>query len=553
MALSKKISCRQAIQRFYDIEEAVALARPYSAAVLSYAVDFLYEEGVLCYLHTNGTANEIRVLDVHNAANTEHVLNMANILPRIIRDVQGRKYGPAAQISLLHYSSGILAMLVEVRKEPIGERLVPWLVVLDVTLQRHEHGRVRFCTELDSAHRIFVRHTESFLFFGTHTYRWGDGYRRWAVHIVDLRSRKLLTADPAILDLAGHDIGQSICFEIFHGHLYAVSNMVSFEDREDEQTSFYMWVCLPPTGKVVRPRPHWIWRRQHNEGPIHDLWTQISLRQDKQTGQLMIFECRREWRGGASDSVRTCYCRPLLSDIQSSSGSSEPPIYAPSERRLPRDVHAEYTSEDDCLQKIDFILANVRYRTYNSYASTFLDLVNDPQRDPPYGIPQDQLRLRTRSRKRKGPLDDRGMLIPLETSSGEPIPGSEERFISRRIELWPPDNVSEAVGSLLRSSTDIAGIRAMADERSLVYLADVKDNLPVIILISFDPNIRIPSMQRPDGEGTKSQLGGSEAPIRVDQWQAEGKNKDAIPGGNKPSFRVEEAMHLAIDQGYWFR
>jgi hypothetical protein len=581
LAFSGKISFRQAIGRLYDIKEAIALAEPYSAAILSYSATFLYREGFLCYLH----ANEIRVLDVHSGDKEERVFNITNILPRVIPDFI---VGAAAHISLLHYSAGIIAILVE-------DGQFPWLIVLDVTTPGHKHGRVRLRAQLESTRRLFVRHNGTILFYGTHSAVGRHGYHQWAVHIIDLQNGKPLTEKAVVLeDFAGYDIGQSVCFEIFQDHLYAVSSLVSFEDEEVDWTSFYVWICLPPTGHASRPQLNRVWRRQHREGPINDTWTDMSLREDEATGQPMIYECRREWRNGCSDNIRTYYCRPLpfpaeaavLTESPSvtslpspsssmssgfSSGSSpslpsntmlpdEPltktldenskPNYAPPERRLPRHVHAEYGPEDDASQRRDFILARTKYRTYNPSACAFLDLVNDPQQFSV--IPQDRLRVRISSRKRKCPFDDGGRLIPREVSpSGEVIQGSEERFISRGTKLWPPDDAPEDVSNLLCPSKTAAGIHAVADDRSLVYSINVEGGHQAIVLISFDPRIRIPSM-RPVGEGRK--------PIDIRQPDAiplvgdyEEKSRSArLSTSGKSSFRTEDAMHIAISRGFWF-
>lgn len=573
----------------------MALARPYSAAILSYATPFtfLYQEGVLCYLYND----DIRVLDVHQAEDVEQVLNTTNILLRIIPGLEADDiYANAVQVSLLHYSAGVLAILVDIQ----GGR-DPWLIVLDVTPQGHKRGRVRLRTQIQSSRRLFVRHNGSYLFYGTHSVISHHGYHQWAIEVVDLKTGKLLTRKPTVLDnFAGNDIGQSVCFEIFQDHLYAVSSLVSFEEEEVDWTSFYMWACLPPTGHVGRPRLNRIWRRQHREGPINDTWTDMSLRQDEATGELMIFECRREWRNGGSDNFRTYYCHPLPSPAEavkltwasssppssssstgSSSGPSAPlpsnimlpnepltttldedskPNYAPPELRLPRHVHPEYSPEEAVSQRRDFILARTKYRTYNPSASAFVDLVNDPPQNSQTAIPPDRLRVRISSRKRKCPFDEGGRLIPREvSSSGEPIPLSDERFVSRGTKLWPPDDAPEDIVSLLCPSKTAAGVHAAADERSLIYSVNTGEGeTKAIVLISFDPRIRIPSM-RPLGEVHFEE---SKAPVDIEQprvGDVKGKSKSVVlgrdgPGSTpKPSFRTEKAMHLTINRGYWFR
>jgi hypothetical protein len=129
-----------------------------------------------------------------------------------------------------------------------------------------------------------------------------------------LSNGRNLTSNSLVLkDFAGSDIGQTVCFEIYQGQLYAVTNQVNFDEDEEmgSWASFYVWDCLPPTSDLERPRLRKIWRRLHIEGPINDTWTTISLRKDESTGRLLILECRREWKEGKSDNVRTYYTQPL--------------------------------------------------------------------------------------------------------------------------------------------------------------------------------------------------------------------------------------------------
>ena len=56
-----KITYREALRRFFTLNEAVATANPYFAAVLSYGNAFIYNQGFLCYIHSD----EIRIFNVH--------------------------------------------------------------------------------------------------------------------------------------------------------------------------------------------------------------------------------------------------------------------------------------------------------------------------------------------------------------------------------------------------------------------------------------------------------------------------------------------------------
>lgn len=117
MAFANQISFREAIGRLYDRREAVSLANPYSVAIIAHAKTFLYQHGVLCYIDNN----YIRILDIHRAEKTEQIWNIKYTLNRIFQ--QSDDY---AELSLLHYCAGVLAILVYMNE-------LPWLIVLDIT------------------------------------------------------------------------------------------------------------------------------------------------------------------------------------------------------------------------------------------------------------------------------------------------------------------------------------------------------------------------------------------------------------------------------------
>lgn len=610
LALRKKIGYREAIGRLYDINEAFATAQPYSVTVLSYGETFLYNQGFLCYIH----ANEIRVLDVHSAKDVEQVLNIKTVLRRVFPDLIPEEED-SVQLSLLHYNDGIVAFLCE-----ICDRGESWLIAVDVTEDR-KSGRVRVCKQLQSTRRLFVRHNQAYLYYGTHSALGTHGYHEWSIQCVNLKDRKDITQRPIVLDgFAGSEIGQTVCFDIYKDHLYAVTNQVNFEEEEVDWTSYYVWACIPPSKDLRSVKLNRIWRRQHREGPINDTWTDISLRKDEATERLLILECRREWKDGRSENVRSYYTQPLLSPeeisqnghklnisekqeqsqlAESASSVSSPlsdsrppsmrflpdepltmtldssskPNYEPPKERIGRHVHAEYSLEEVTLLRRDFILAKTKCRTYNPSASAFLDLVNDPKQDSGYSIPRDRLRIRTVSRKRRCPIDEdgdegeKGMLFkPKLRADGSPIEWSEERFVSRGIKLWPPDNAPEELSELLCPSKRTGRVHAIADERSLVYSADTPGmEEQAIILISFDPKIQFAGLKRLSS-ATVIQAAKVKDPIGIERPRAGDDSRkrkatfldqDAAdsesPRHPTPSFRTEPAMHFGIKRGYWLR
>lgn len=595
------MSFRRAIGRIHDMQQAVAMAEPYSVAVLSYAATFIYRDGILSYI----IDNEIRVLNVHQADRTEQVVDIHNILRRIIPTYrQQETANRSAQITFLHYSSGILAFLVEI--DGIAHA---WLVLLDVTPGCSR--RLKFIRQLDCTRRLFVRHNGIHLFYGVHSFVDASGELLWAVQWVDLARNTNSDMPPTILDkLAGTEIGHNVCFEIFDNHLYAVSNTIDSEEEALNWRSYYEWICIPPAFNQSRARMTRIWRRDHLEGPINDTWTEMSLRMDEATGRPMILECRREWREGRSDHVRTYYAEPLqpASELaftgavqdeadhaetrvtQSSSSSSNStipfsgggigpsnitlpaplPLNGPSaedlarHKRIGKHVHSEYTG--GCCTRREFILAKTKYRTYNFAARSFVDLVNDPEPNNRVGAATDRLRLRINSRKRKCTLSgDEHVAKHCKLDTG-PISSTEKDDESDNVRLWPADDADEDLIRLLCPTRQATNIHAIADERSLIYSVDTDvPHRQAIVLISFDPQIRLPCMhsRRNDSRQSASASIGISLLGPEDAKKSSMRQKCSIfspcssaaatnSGNSKSSVRTEAAMHLSIDKGYWF-
>lgn len=583
------VSYRHALGWLVDVREAVALANPYSAAIVAHAATFLYQGGVLCYVF----ANEIRIWDVHHAEPMERVLNIRKALRRIVPGfARAEELGAQIELGLLHYSMGMVSMVVEMQ----GEQ--PSLIVLDVTPKGHKRrkgGRVRFARQLTSTRRLFVRHNESYIFYGVYSRVGTDGYPQWTIEWADLRAGyQGPPAKPIILsNFPGSDIGQSVCFELFRDRLYAVTNRMDSNEDELHWVSYYEWTCIEPDPNVRRPRIHRVWRRNHKEGPIMETWTDMFLRENEKTGEIHIYECRREWLHGASDSTRTCYITPLKesqsvtvggtdellsstfgsvslessgpngsddsrvaegSERRQSHGERDDPLSGIGLQRLDKFVHSEYSPGATC-PRYDFILARTRFRTYNASASTFMDLVDDSPVPASSSSPSGRLRVRICSRKQLGSC------VATSKSSAASGFSSDNRYVSRGTKLWPPDDAPPEIFKLVSPGGSTNVIQAAADERSLIYSVDIGDH-KALVLISFDPKIKLSSM-RPlnkassgDTPRTAMACPTKTCPkaIKVgDRWVAALESVGVEASQSQPTIRTEPAMHLNLDQGIWLR
>ncbi|KAL4944305.1 hypothetical protein BDV06DRAFT_111476 [Aspergillus oleicola] len=586
-----KSGYRKAIGRLYDIKESFATAQPYSASVLGYGSSFLYAGGSLCYIFND----EIRALDVRGASRVEQVLNLPNVLRRAIRDCNSET--GTARVSLMNYSNWVVAFLVE-----LDDRPEAWLLALDLKPRStyEKGGRLRLRVPIESTQRLFVRHSRSCLYYGSHSAVGTHGHTQWEVNCADLNTGKIISPNMIVLDrFAGNEIGQTVCFEVYRDHLYAISTLVDFEEEEVDWTSYYVWICLNPSLTIPKDgvRTQRTWRRQHREGPINDTWSDLSLREDEATGQLMILECRREWRNGGSENCRTYYVQPLPApadvdkqqppaDYYLTPFPDEPltktldawckPNYERPRKRLRRHYHPEYEGGVEPKPRRDFILAKTKFRTYNISASSYCDLVNDPLPKVRGGelVPRDRIRVRTVSRKRKCPINEegvgveRGLLFKRELSEadGRLVENSEERFETRGVHLWPPDDAPPELNHLLCPSKRTGQVQALGDDRSIVYSVNQDGLEPsdqAIILINFDPGLRLPGLKRlnfgsqSSGPEKVEEAVGIERPHVGDVGQDRTSMHTTVAGKwanqNVPAVREEPAMYLHIGRGFWFR
>jgi hypothetical protein len=486
----------------------------------------------------------------------------------------------------MNYSDWVIAFLVE-----LDNGREAWLLAVD--LQREssygKRGRLRLRAQLESTQQLFVRHNRSYLYYGTHSAVGAQEHSQWEVNCADLNTGELNSENMVVLDkFAGMEIGQTVCFELYQDHLYAVSNEQTYQVEELQWTSYYSWICLDP--KLRMPRTHRIWRRQHREGPINNFWSDLSFKEDEASGQPMILECRKEWRDGGSENCRTYYIQPLPApaDVDKQQPTSEyytaaipdeplaklldensKPVNERPRKRLRRHYHSEYDGGSEPKPRRDFDLTKTKFRTYILSASSYLDLVDDPLPGG-RGVSRDRLRLRIVSRKRKCPIDEEGiegdpglLFKPDLEADGRLVENREERFTSRGVHLWPPDEAPQELNDLLCPSKRTGQVQAIADDRSIVYSVN-KDNLEpgnqAIIFINFDPALRLPGLSQMDLDNptdkpvkTEAAIGIERPGVRPERAAMHTTVAGKQTSQNLPSVREERAMYLDIAHGFWFR
>lgn len=512
-----------ALRRVAKRREAFATVNPYSVATIGFGDAYLYCKGVLCYT----LDDQLRVLNLHDSACREAVVSIPGMLSSAISEIACNTKGV---FQVLYCSDNIISCAYKTS----GLDASSWLIAFSI-----ETSEVLVVEELDSTERLFVRHDGQYLYYGTHSELGSDNHKKWVIHGYSLTEREWFNHKVRLPDMVGSEIGSTVCFELNNGYFYALSNQTSFEVEEIDWTSFYHCIRFPLASPcedlTERTKNQSMWRRQHEEGPIDDRWTNLRLDMDENTGELRIIESRKEWYHGASRSQRTYYTTPIVfpsefdapsSSANTQSSTSEDcnsyndrdlsaypddpllqllvdddnPNYMPSQKRLPQFVHPGH----DGSSNQTFTLAKSRIRYYDSSSSTFLDVVDDPLPTDWQG--KQRLRLRAGSRTIAPPLvyppnhPSKAGLLCLPADVEDAL---SQMYKQSDVTYWPPAQDPEVANEaldelykLLNPPTHLGNVEGTADERSLVYVTGGYDSPQAIIFVSFDPAIKLAGLKK---------------------------------------------------------
>lgn len=300
-AKSRGCGYAKALRSVAKRREALATVSPFTVATIGFCDDYLYCKGILCY----SLDDEVRILDLHHSGDEETVVSISGLLTRAVSDIHANSKGV---FQILYYSDQIISCIYK----SLGPDLPAWLIVFCL----EEQAILISPERLDSVEKLFVRHNKDFLFYGTHSEIDADGHKKWMIQGYDFRNRKWFDEKIHLSEMAGSEIGQSVCFEIFGEYLYAISNQTSFECEEIDWTSFYHGyrfpLVAPCKDHLEKTNDEDMWRRQHQEGPIDERWMSMQLDVDEVTGKLKIIEARKEWYQGSSKSQRNYYTTDII-------------------------------------------------------------------------------------------------------------------------------------------------------------------------------------------------------------------------------------------------
>ncbi|KAK4219132.1 hypothetical protein QBC37DRAFT_151646 [Rhypophila decipiens] len=493
------------LRRLIKRREAISSVSPYLVAVVGYAQEWIYENGVLCYIRER----ELRVLDLHRSAQSEMVVSIRGLLDEaLVESRQSTRY----RFQLLYCSHNIISCLYT---HHISRRM-NWIVVFNA--KEHKIVTVR---QLSTAYKIFVRNNDKFLYFGTYTEIGPQGDKNWILKAYDIKAEHWIEGSFVLTDFLGSDIGTTVCFEILGDHFYGLSNRLDPAVEEKDWTGYYTCFrfSLDPTGfrnveKVPRER---LWRRQHTDGPIDERWSFIRLFKDETTSQLKVVEARKEWLSGQSSAKRTYYTKEISfedetpgsksgtdlcnSDSQSGAGKVDQTLCRGPPSRDPHMVHVG----DDASKSLMFTASKCPLRSYHSSCQTFIDLVDDPASLDPE---KQRVRIRGGSRRRWTPveLQQRKLLQTLGTDPSQHTLDQkiEDIFKHEDVIFWPPDEdpsqPNPALSQLyqvLNPPSYSGNIDGVWDERSMLYATG--GSVKALVFISWDPALYLDGVvQYPD-------------------------------------------------------
>lgn len=412
-----------------------------------------------------------------------------------------------SRLSLLYYNDEIVTVLNEKKGRPSSGH------ILAISTRSGLGDRDRLIIDpvfIEDTHKIFARHTSKYLYYGVCNSMFSRRHHEWEIQGIDLTENRILPCNSTLQlrGFYGTDIGSTVAFEIHDDHFYAVSNQTSFEVEEIDWTSFYHCMKFPlnsPTPDSLQSNRK-LWRRQHEEGVMHDSWTDLSLQVDEATNGVMIIEARREYQKVCSRQIRTFYISEFVSDplsisstegspvIEASTGPLLPwgdayipildatndPNYAPAEPRYNWNFHREVPLLGSCNNPSmrTFILARTKYRGYSYSAGAFLDLVEDDSCCKNPGTPP-CLRLRIGSR-RVAPDNWKSLQQTTPQLLSTPAQENDVAYRHSAIRMWPPSasrcRCSQRLHRIMNppdpagSFTSARCVTGAMDERSLVYM-----------------------------------------------------------------------------------
>ncbi|KAK3402835.1 hypothetical protein B0T20DRAFT_399253 [Sordaria brevicollis] len=305
--------------------QSISSVTPYLAAVVGLGEDWIYRNGVLCYIRQG----QLRLLDLHGSAIDETVVNIRLLLDEAVPDCRNvRNY----RLRPLNVSNSIVSCLYYYKRpcscfsarnscSRICNAYVGSLVVFNA--QTCKILTAPYLVDLDPK-KVIVRNDDKVLYIIRTSHHHGGlaigpeeydiAADKWdKIDFSLFNNRQTLNYDP-YYDFQPVDINITNSFEIFDDGFYFLSNDIELEEDERDWTSQYAGVHIhPPFHFVAQAEPLRQFRRDHLDGPMDHRWTFMKMFKDEGTGEIKVVESRTEWIKGSSSTVRSYYTTTIES------------------------------------------------------------------------------------------------------------------------------------------------------------------------------------------------------------------------------------------------
>ena len=282
------------------------------------------------------------------------------------------------------------------------------------------------------------------------------------------------------------DLESTLAMGIIDGHFWAMTSEVTEHLPEEEPVSVYRGMRCKLGGREHNPQYFQFFRRDHSDGPVHDLWSKLRMCKSE-TNEHVILETRREWLAdNLGDCTRSFYTLSFDPHSPLSITTSEGFEDTLTHRRRPVlqqaddefvECDAKIHTHREPLSSVPWIsLAQSLYASYEPISRTSIDIIKLRRYAP-------DVRLRI-------------------GHEGQPV------------RTWPGEDLLDqhkAMGQLFRPGASPRQFRAASDERSLVFGACDGPAAPVV-LVCFDPTIDFVQARKKAREGcAKAPEGASKA------------------------------------------
>ncbi|KAH8178936.1 F-box domain-containing protein [Sarocladium implicatum] len=473
---------------------ALQQARPFTATVIEGSDHFVYANGVLCYTIGEG---QIRLLDFFKHQEWHGSFDIRQLLRS--RSSQARGVGRKYRFQPLHYAHGLVSCLYSSKSEQTLAAL-HWLIVIDVI-----KNEILAVYELDTIDDIWVRNTREWLYCGISVETDEDDLRSWVLFQLDARKGQWCSKRIPLPNMPHGDLGVGNAFEIFDGCLYGASSRMAVNlasSSPQAWNSFYYVFRFPlgdPDHAEVMNRAA-SWRRWPADGNVDDRWGSLQLAKEGGTGDIYLYESRREFLESRPQSQRTCYRKRIIFVDPCEPGGSQrwvskEPDHWDSESFRDGISAADVHHGDDWYLDSTYTVREAPIRTYVPTCRTFLDVIAAGQERP-------YLHIRARPRNTydgpKGPTQE------VSLGAAEHAP---HLSTNHSVHIWPSeqdllggDEQLKGLLGKLNPDTATQQLAWYADESFIVYALPRKR----IAIISFDPSARVPHFEQWTGAGSVS-------------------------------------------------